>query len=149
MDQFELPLDPDVARRDVRARRLLVETPFAVRAGAPTEMLDDVRDERGLSVDAGDLQGVRKDPARRADERVALDVLLVARLLADEHQRGRHRALPEHRLGRPFPELASTAVSGLRPGPDECTFCGVRTHVALRICKVGRAGVDIADHARA
>jgi hypothetical protein len=64
-------------------------------------------------------------------------------------QRRRHRALPEHRLGRLLPELASTAVSGLRPDPDECTFCGVRTHLALRICKVGRTGVDIADDARA
>ncbi len=65
MDELEFALDPDVARRHVRAGRLLVETPLAVRAGSPAEMLDDVRDERSLPVDAGESPGHPRGSRRR------------------------------------------------------------------------------------
>jgi len=110
-------------------------------------MLDDVRDERGLPVDAGELQGIREDPAGGADERMRIDGLLVARLLAHQHQRRRDRALAEHRLGRALPELAATAGSGLLAGLDERALGSVRAHLALCICKVVRGHVDIADNA--
>ena len=57
-----------------------------------------------------------EDAPGRPDERVPLEVLLVARLLADKHQRRRDGPVAEDRLGRPLPELAAPAIG--RVGPD-------------------------------
>jgi hypothetical protein len=65
-------------------------------------------------------QPLVEDAARGADERMALDVLAVAGLLADHHHLGVLRALAEHGLGRAFIEVARAAavdrVAQLRVG---------------------------------
>ena len=58
----------------------------------------------------GALEPLVQDAPRRTHERVALDVLAVAGLLADQHQPGVARALAEHRLGGVLPELARSAL---------------------------------------
>ena len=57
--------------------------------------------------------------AGRSDEGRALPVLLVARLLADQHHAGVGRTGGEDRLGGRFPELAAPAVPGGRAQPVE------------------------------
>ena len=56
------------------------------------EVLDRVGDVDVVAGDAGPLEAPVEHRAGGADERVALDVLAVAGLLADEHQRARARA---------------------------------------------------------
>ena len=53
------------------------------------EMLDRVGQVHAPDRDAGLSSARRSSPARRADERPRRQVLLVARLLADEHQHSR------------------------------------------------------------
>src|SRR5436305_637480 len=79
-------------------------------ASLVTEMLDHVRDVDIAPLDPGLLEPLVEDSAGRTDERMALDVLAVARLLADHHHLGVARALAHHRLRRAFPEIASSAA---------------------------------------
>ena len=65
---------------------------------APLEVLDDVGDEGRLAIDPGLRQRLVQEPAGRAHERLALEVLVIAGLLADEHPAGRDRALAEDGL---------------------------------------------------
>src|SRR5215207_8618298 len=51
LDRLELGLEPRAARGDLRPVRLCVNAPLAARL--PLEVLDDVRDERERTVDAG------------------------------------------------------------------------------------------------
>ena len=57
----------------------------ALSARPPVEVLDHVRHVRERAVDAGLCHRLAEQLAGRADERLARAVLLVARLLADEH----------------------------------------------------------------
>jgi hypothetical protein len=50
---------------------------------------------------------------------MALSILLVAGLLADEHHESVASALAEHRLRRVSPQRAGTAVGGLPPERGE------------------------------
>ena len=76
----------------------------------PLEVLDDVRDVCGRAVDPGLLHRLVEQPTCRADERLALLVLLVARLLPDEHDLGLRRPLAEHRLRPGLPERTGLAA---------------------------------------
>ena len=62
--------------------------------------------------------------AGRPDEGAAGKVLLIARLLADQHQRRIGRAFAEHGLGRILVEMAAGAIARL---------CGERLQRALGI----------------
>ena len=89
----------------------------ALAAGVPLEVLDGIRDVRRRAVDARLDERVVEDSPRRADERLAGPVLLVARLLADQHHLRSRRALAEHGLGPNFPEVAAaTARSRVAEG---------------------------------
>ena len=66
----------------------------------PLEVLDGVRHVDVVAIDPGGLEGTVEDASGRADERTALPVLLVSRLLAHQHDVRRGASLAEHRLGR-------------------------------------------------
>src|SRR5438105_14607102 len=79
-------------------------------------MLDRVGNVDALPVDPGGSQAFVEQLSRRPHERLARQVLLVPRLLADEHQLSSRRSLAEHGLGGVLPEAASSAGAG---GPSE------------------------------
>src|SRR5204862_1577187 len=90
--------------------RLLVDAPLSFRGGLPLEMLDRIRDVDGGAVDAGVGEAFVEDPSGRPDERMALLVLLIAGLLADEDHLGGPLSLSEHALGRAGPEVTGPAA---------------------------------------
>jgi len=95
---------------DLPAVRLLVQAPLA--PAHPAEVLDGVGHVDAAARDAGGLQALVEDAAGGSDERLALDVLAVAGLLADQHHRGLPRAVAEHGLRRVLPEIAAAAAIG-------------------------------------
>jgi hypothetical protein len=89
-------------------------------------MLDGVGDVDGVAVDAGRLAHAVEQLAGRADEGLAGQVFLVARLLADEHDLRLLRPFAAHGLGRELPQLAAPA------------FVEFRRLLALRLRILGR-----------
>ncbi len=75
-------------------------------------LLDGVRDVDPPPVDARLVERPLQETPRRPDKGLALQVLLVPGLLADEHHPGVLSALPEHGLGRLCPQVATFAGSG-------------------------------------
>jgi hypothetical protein len=66
-------------------------------------VLDDIRDIRGLAVDAGLLEcAVEKAPGR-SYEWPSGEIFVIARLLAHKHDSGARPALAENRLGSTLP----------------------------------------------
>src|SRR6185295_14011755 len=106
LDRRDLPLQPGHARRHLVRRR----RPVARRTA-----LEDVADEDLAALDAQPLQRVREQLARAAHERLALQILILPRRLADEHQRRLHRARAEHHLRPRRTEPAAPAVQHLGP----------------------------------
>ena len=100
----------------------------------PPEVLDHVGHIDVGTIDPRILQGAVEDPAGGTDERVALHVLAVARLLADEHHAGSLRALTEDGPRRVEVQVAAlTALDGLRERCQgaflgEESICGVLGH---------------------
>ena len=68
-----------------------------------TEVLDRVGDVHLLAADPCLLEAPVQDASRWSDKRVAVLVLAVAGLLADQDNVRMPRALSHHRLGRAFP----------------------------------------------
>src|SRR5690348_2483553 len=81
----ELRLEPGAAGHLLGPARLRVDAPLPARL--PLEVLDRVRDVDLPAVDPREIERLVEQAPRRPDERAALLVLLVARLLADEHHR--------------------------------------------------------------
>src|SRR5262245_54866147 len=86
-DGFELRLEPGTAGDELRHARLLVDASLAARL--PFEMLDGVRKVDLRAVDAGLAQRLIQDGPSGSDERSSGTILLIARLLTDEHERRR------------------------------------------------------------
>ena len=91
-------LDPPAARLDLARAGLVVDALLPLLD--ELEMLDRIGDVDRRARDAGFLQRGIELLARRADDRPPGDVFLVARLLADEHDRGVERPFAEHCLRR-------------------------------------------------
>src|SRR5436190_90275 len=117
LHHLELRLEPGPAGRHLGPVGLLVDPALAARL--PLEMLDGVRHIDARAVDSGRLERLVEDPARRAHERLAGAVLLIARLFADEDRARAGGAFAEDRLGADLPLR-------LIPGPEE-----TRSHEAL------------------
>lgn len=98
LDERELRLEPETAGHRFRPARHVMDPPRP--SGLPFEVLDRVRDVGGAAVDPGFVEGAVEQLRGRPDERRAGPVLLVARLLADEHHLARHLPLAEHGLRR-------------------------------------------------
>ena len=106
-----LLLDPPAAGLDLAGVGLGVDA--ALAALLELEMLDRVGDVGRAAVDPGLAERAVEQLAGRADERAAGEILLVARLLADEQDPGVERAFAEHGLGRAFVEVAAGAAHRL------------------------------------
>jgi hypothetical protein len=85
-----------------------VDAPLAARL--PLEVLDRVRHVGARPIDPRRLERVVEDAPRRADERPAGLVLLIARLLADEDGVRVRRTLAEDGLSPDLPEVAAAAA---------------------------------------
>jgi hypothetical protein len=114
-DQAEFVVEPGAAGGGFAGGRFLVDPAGAPGATLPLEVLNRIGDVDLGSLDPGRRQRAVEDDARRADKGVTLAVLLIARLLADEHERRMRRPLAKHGLGCPRPEVAVPAVEGGRP----------------------------------
>ena len=119
----ELGLQPRVAGVDLVGTRLLVEAPLA--PVLVLEVLHGVGDVEPGAIEPGLLDATPEHAPRRPDERLALAVLLVAGLLADQDDPGRGRPFPEHRLGRGLVE--GTALAPLRR-PGQAAESAARGH---------------------
>src|SRR5581483_1211933 len=84
----EFRIQPWPARVDLRGAGFLVNAPFSTRCGFPTEMLYDVCHINVLALDVCADQRFIQYPAGRADERSALNIFPIARLLANEDDFG-------------------------------------------------------------
>ncbi len=73
------------------------------------EVLDGIGDIDAVPRNAHFFESLIKDLTGRSDEGTTRQILLVARLFADEHDPGIRRSLAEHRLGRLLVERAATA----------------------------------------
>ncbi len=115
LDHRDLCLEPGAASGDLARARLLMNAPLPARL--PLEVLHGIRHVRSGAVDPGLGERLVEEPPRRADERAPGPILLVARLLADEHGGRGLRALAEDGLGSEPPELAPpTARCSLAKG---------------------------------
>jgi len=113
--RFYLREEPGPAGGDLARVRLLVDAPLAALARRdPLEVLHGVGHVRLPAIDARRGERRRQQLARRADERVALPVLLIARLLADQEQRRVRQPFAEHRLRGPLPERAGLTAARRR-----------------------------------
>ena len=109
-DQHALLLDPPAAGVDLRPARLGMDAALAARL--ELEVLDGVGDVSRLAIDAGVAEGAVEQLAGGTDERAAGKILLIAGLLADEHQRRIERPLAEHGLCRRAVERTARARLG-------------------------------------
>ena len=112
LDQAAFRVEPDLAALDLVAVGTFVQP--ALAAHLVLEMLDRIGDEGVFPGDAGVMQGLVENAAGRTDERLAGNVLFVARLLADQHEGGAASDL------RPAPlawrrDRAGSACSQPRP----------------------------------
>src|SRR5688572_15779162 len=105
MHGAQFGFEPRATRLHLRRARLLVNTPLAARL--PLEMLHRVGDIHVVARDAGVSERFVKQRTGRPDERLALPILLIARLLAHEHHAGTLRPGAEHDLRRRLVEIAS------------------------------------------
>ena len=90
----------------------LVDTALAARL--EFEMLDRVGHISARPFESGASRNLVEQLARRAEKGAAGQVLLIARLFPDDHQRGVCRAFAGDRLRRVFPERAAAAGGKLR-----------------------------------
>ena len=110
LDDGELGFEPRAARGLLGCVGLLMDAPPATRL--PLEVLHSVGDVCLPPVDPGFVHALVENPTGRADEGSPREILLVAGLLADEHDVGRLGAFAEHRLGRVSVEIAGRAPPG-------------------------------------
>ena len=82
-ERGDLGFEPRTAGCDFGGVGLFVDAAFA--AGLPLEMFYGVRDIDFLTVDASFDEGGVEELACRSDEGTALEVFLISRLFADEH----------------------------------------------------------------
>ena len=108
LDERDLRLEPRSARGDLGRVRLRVNAALAARL--PLEMFHHVGEVHQLPLDSRLLERPVEQTAGRADEWMACDVFLVARLLADHHDLGMPGALTENRLRGARVEVARPAA---------------------------------------
>ena len=95
--EFPLPIQPPSAMRDFARVGTLVDSAFAARA--VLEVLDGIRDEDVLTINAGGLANVVEELSCRTDEGPPGKVFAVSWLLSDEHQICIRRSFTHHDVG--------------------------------------------------
>ena len=115
-DGFHLRQQPGTTGADLVGVWFFVEAPLAPSLGRlPLEVLDRVGDVRSSALDLRRLERLVQQPSRRAHEGQSSPILLVARLLTDQHERRVRVPRAEHGLGRTLPEGAGPTVGGSHP----------------------------------
>ena len=102
--------EPRTAGSDFGGVGLFVDA--ALAAGLPLEMFYGVGDVDFLAVDAGFDEGGVEELSRGSDEGTALEVFLISRLFADEHDFRVVLAFAEDGLRAALPEVAILAMFG-------------------------------------
>src|SRR4051812_615678 len=110
LHHLDLSGQPRPARRDLARVRLVVDAPLALRD--PLEVLHHVGHVAERAIDARFRQRLVEQAPGRPDERLARQIFLVARLLADEHDLGLLRPRAEDRLRAAFVQIAAAAIFG-------------------------------------
>ncbi len=123
MDRRQLGFEPRAAGRQLGRSRRLVDP--ALAALLELEVLDRVGDVDSLAVEADLGQRPVEHLAGRADERRAMPVFLISRLLTHEYDARVGRPAAEDRLGGVTVEVAAGAARG---GRAELGDSGARGH---------------------
>src|SRR5205823_18012 len=108
LDQVELGLEPRQTGLHLPAVGLLMDS--ALASQLVSEVLDHVGDVNLLARELGAFEASVKHAARRPHEGVALPVLSVAGLLADEHHARAPGPFADYGLRRPLPQITRAAV---------------------------------------
>jgi hypothetical protein len=87
-----------------------MEAALAARGGFPLEVFDSIGEENFFTIEFDFGQGAIEHFPGRTDEWMALQVFLIAGLLANEQNAGRDRTLAENALGSVFVEIAAAAL---------------------------------------
>jgi hypothetical protein len=103
-----LGFDPGGTCLDLLGLGRLVDPPLPARH--PLEVLDHVRDVGVAPLDPGLVQRLVEDGAGGPDERLALPVLAIPGLLADQHGARALQSLAEDGLRRTLPQGTSPAL---------------------------------------
>lgn len=114
LHQFNLNVEPRTARRNLERIRLLVNP--ALAAGLPLKVFDGVCHIGVAAIDAGFMQRLVEQSARRTDEGTSLQVFFVVRLLADEHDACLGLAFTEDGLCTTLPKITRAAILGCIAG---------------------------------
>ena len=109
----DFSIEPWTAGSYLLSIRLFVNPPFA--ALGRIEMLDHISDIDLVARYAGSHKGFIEQFSGRPDERMAIEVFLIARLLSYEHDFGLHVPFAEYGLRSATPNVAGPAgFRGLR-----------------------------------
>src|SRR5687767_13088920 len=119
---LDVRAEPDIAGGDLVRERIAV-------LGRPVP--DDVRDEDLVAVEPDPGQKLVEELASGADERFALDVLVVARRLAEEEDPGLGAAVARHRLAGPLVERTTGAGADL--GRESLESVGHAAIIGVRV----------------
>src|SRR4029077_14778813 len=120
-ERRQMPLEPDVARGHLLGERIAV---------LGRTVAHDVRDEDLAPIEPDAFEELIEQLPGGADERAALDVLVVSRGLAEEQDPGLRAALTGDRLLRAPVERAGRAGSDLIGQRDQRVVHGVDYRVA-------------------
>src|SRR5262245_55824108 len=116
--EFELEIEPPFATVDLARGGLLMDATLSARH--IFEVLDGVGDVELRPIHADCRQSLGEDPTGGSYERAPLAILLVSRLLTDEHQCRRSRTFAKYRL-RPQPiQRTARAQRGLVTNLSNC-----------------------------
>jgi hypothetical protein len=121
-DHFQFRFEPRPACHNLNAAGLLVNPPFA--ALLESKMLHSIGDVGLSAIDACVFQRAIQDFSGRADERPALPVFVISRLLTDQKQPGAALSFAEYRLRGCFIQVAALAFARGRDQRWQCWSCG-------------------------
>jgi len=115
LDRGQFRVEPGPTGLDLGLSRFFVNAAFATLGGSPFEMLHGVGHIDFRAIDAGLDKCFIEDTTGGSNERQALAIFHVPRLLADKHDLGFRRAHTENGLRGIAPEIAVPAVGSLLP----------------------------------
>src|SRR5437588_10083778 len=131
---IQLCVQPRTAGVNLRIARLLVNTSLASFGGRPLEVFYNSCDVNLSAVDACLNQSLIQQLSRRSDKRMPRKILLIAGLLAHEHDRSVGRTLAENCLCRVLPQVTSPAIlsGATQPGEGKRLRSGFRDTLGIR-----------------
>src|SRR5579864_5647694 len=108
-------VEPRAASLNFGVARLFVNAPFAPFGRRPLEMFHHVRHVYFCSINASLDEGLIQEFPRRPNKRMTSPILLISRLLADEHDLSRRGSFTEDGLSSVPPEVTGLAACSRLP----------------------------------